>query len=238
MSKDPAFLFYTSDFLTGTMLLSDEQVGKYIRLLCLQQQKGVLSEKDMLIICKSYDEDIWAKFKKNESGFFYNERCKFEIDRRKKFSDSRSANRKSTDNKTIKPKKKTKSYVKHMETETVIVNETEIVKENKTILDIKLQEFFDFRIALKKPIIEASKDAFKQKLIKLSNGNESAMIEILDQSIANGWQGIFELKNTNNGKQQTNNNSNKASLASLTEQSRKILQGFESSINNGDTGQP
>ena len=62
MAKDPAVLFYTSDFLTGTLTMSDEQVGKYIRLLCLQHQKGKLSKKDMLNICKSYDEDVFSKF--------------------------------------------------------------------------------------------------------------------------------------------------------------------------------
>jgi hypothetical protein len=49
MGKDPAILFYTSDFLTGTMTFTDEQVGKYIRLLCLQHQKDKLTEKDMLL---------------------------------------------------------------------------------------------------------------------------------------------------------------------------------------------
>ena len=46
MSKDPAVLFYTSDFLSGTFTMTNEQVGKYIRLLCLQHQKGRLTEKD------------------------------------------------------------------------------------------------------------------------------------------------------------------------------------------------
>lgn len=50
MAKDPAFLFYSNDFLSGTFLLSDEQVGKYIRLLCIQHQKGILTKKDMLNI--------------------------------------------------------------------------------------------------------------------------------------------------------------------------------------------
>ena len=48
MAKDPAVLFYTSDFLSGTFTMTNEQVGMYIRLLCLQHQKGKLSEKDML----------------------------------------------------------------------------------------------------------------------------------------------------------------------------------------------
>ena len=47
MNKDPAFLFYTSDFLTGTMFMTDEEVGVYIRLLCVQHQHGGLIEKDI-----------------------------------------------------------------------------------------------------------------------------------------------------------------------------------------------
>jgi len=96
MSKDPAFLFYTSDFLTGTILLSDEQVGKYIRLMCIQHQKGRLSEKDMLRICKAYDEDIFAKFIKDDNGLYYSKRLNDEIDKRKHFTDSRLNNLKGT----------------------------------------------------------------------------------------------------------------------------------------------
>ena len=45
MAKDPAFLFYTSDFLTGTMFMTNEQVGIYIRLLCSQHQHGGIIDK-------------------------------------------------------------------------------------------------------------------------------------------------------------------------------------------------
>lgn len=93
--KDPAFLFYTADFLTGTMTMTDEQVGKYIRLLCLQHQNGRISEKDMLFICKSYDEDIYNKFEKNGDGRYYNIRLENEMLKRSKYSESRSNNRKS-----------------------------------------------------------------------------------------------------------------------------------------------
>jgi len=77
------------------------------------------------------------------------------------------------------------------------INITTVI--NKTELEKKIDEFYNFRKQLKKPIIEASKQSFLQKLTKLSGGNETASIEILDQSIANGWQGIFELKINNNG---------------------------------------
>ena len=93
--KDPALLFYTSDFLTGTMTMTNDQVGKYIRLLCLQHQKGTLSEKDMLHVCGTYDVDIYSKFVKDDTGY-YNIRMRFEADRRKNFCDSRKRSRQRT----------------------------------------------------------------------------------------------------------------------------------------------
>lgn len=92
-TKDPAFLFYTADFLAGTMLMTDMQVGKYIRLLCFQHQHGHMTEKDMLKICKRYEEDIFCKFRKDESGLYYNERLESEMIKRALYSDSRRKNR-------------------------------------------------------------------------------------------------------------------------------------------------
>lgn len=103
--------------------MSDEQVGKYIKLLCAQHQTGHLSEKDMLQICGSYDAKIWSKFTKDSEGLFFNERCEIEIIKRNKYCDSRRVNRSKSD---IKVEKNTnnisKSYVKHMENENVIIN--------------------------------------------------------------------------------------------------------------------
>lgn len=123
MSKDPAVLFYTSDFLTGTTLMTNEQVGKYIRLLCIQHQKGVLSEKDMLKICESYDEDIYDKFEKSEEGY-YNFRMREEFEKRKKYSESRANNRKKKED----MKNICKSYEQHMEIE----NENENLNNKST----------------------------------------------------------------------------------------------------------
>ena len=128
MSKDPAVLFYTSDFLTGTTLMSNEQVGKYIRLLCIQHQKGVLSEKDMLKICDSYDEDIFDKFEKTEEGYF-NKRMRDEFEKRKKYSESRANNRKKKED----MKNICNSYVEHMEIENENEDVNTLTKKNKTI---------------------------------------------------------------------------------------------------------
>ena len=110
MSKDPAVLFYTSDFLSGTFTMTDEQVGKYIRLLCLQHQKGKLTEKDMLSICKAYDNEIYEKFDQVD-GFFINDRMYNESIRRSKFTESRRNNAKSVKNDSISV-----ASAKHMHT--------------------------------------------------------------------------------------------------------------------------
>jgi hypothetical protein len=148
MAKDPAFLFYTSDFLTGTLTMTDEQVGKYIRLLCLQHQKGSLSEKDMLFICKSYDEDIFDKFVKSETGYF-NQRLKDESEKRASYSLSRSNNRKSKkDMINI-----SKTYVQHME------NENENENEDRNVLKNTAQfPIFESEFILNETEIQAAKE--------------------------------------------------------------------------------
>ena len=93
MAKDPAFLFYPGDFNTGTQFMSDEQVGKYMRLLMAQHQHGHLTDKQVIIICKSYDNDVMCKFKKDSEGKFYNERLEIEVIKRKNFIESRSKNK-------------------------------------------------------------------------------------------------------------------------------------------------
>jgi hypothetical protein len=45
-----------------------------------------------------------------------------------------------------------------------------------------------------------SEQAALLKLSKLSGGQEKKAIEIINESLANGWQGFFEIKETKNGK--------------------------------------
>lgn len=114
--------------------MSDAQRGKYILLLCLQHQQGLLTEDDMINICKTYDEKIFKKFIKKDDGFYYNERMKIETDRRKKYSESRSKNRKNI----------CQSYDKHMETETITItkNKRRCIFKKPTIEEVK-QYFYE-----------------------------------------------------------------------------------------------
>lgn len=214
MAKDPAVLFYTSDFLSGTFTMSNEQVGKYIRLLCLQHQKGVLSEKDMLSICLAYDDDIWSKFIKTENGYI-NQKMNDETVRRQKFSESRRNNAKTPKNDSTS-KAYASAYAKHMETETetetVTITDTKTKTEKKAksqkpkseiLLPWSSENFmqhwdhwkeykskehkFNFKSA-------QSEQATLNELSSLSNGHEDTACKIILQSMSKGWKGLFELK--------------------------------------------
>lgn len=87
MSKDPAVLFYTSDFLTGTAFFNDAQRGQYIRLLCEQHQIGHIPPEHMLEVCKTADSPVIKKFVTDDNGFYYNERMEKEIEKRQQFSE-------------------------------------------------------------------------------------------------------------------------------------------------------
>lgn len=73
--KDPAFLFYSQDFLTGTYLMNYEQRGKYITLLCLQHQKGHLTTEQMSQILEDTDVEVAGKFIQDEEGKWFNPRA-------------------------------------------------------------------------------------------------------------------------------------------------------------------
>jgi len=92
MPKDPAFLFYSSDFLSGVTDLTMEERGQYISLLCLQHQKGHLNEKTIRLSVGSVSVDVMKKFSQDSEGNFFNERLDEEIQNRINFTESRRLN--------------------------------------------------------------------------------------------------------------------------------------------------
>lgn len=67
-----------------------------------------------------------------------------------------------------------------------------------------MQRYIDYRIENGKPLVQSSAESAYRKLLKLSNGDARMADEIIEQSIANGWQGLFEIKQS---KQQAHGNS-------------------------------
>jgi hypothetical protein len=188
MAKDPAVLLYTNDFLSGTYTMTDEQVGKFIRLLCYQHQKGKLTEKDMQSICKGYDEDVYAKFQIVD-GYYINKRMYEEAEKRSKFTESRRNN--------ASAKHMQKHMVTHMENENENINEN----KNRNVLIYPNSEFKN----LWEQWIEYKKDEHKDRykstkteqiainnLVKLCNGDLKIAVEIVNNSIANKYKGLFK----------------------------------------------
>ena len=121
MAKDPAVLFYTSDFISGVSFFSMEQKGQYVTLLCEQHQIGHIPENHMISICGSIDSPVIKKFIKDDEGLYYNKRMDIEKERRLNYCKSRS------NNKSGRKKKKSydKSHENHMNVHMETENETE-----------------------------------------------------------------------------------------------------------------
>lgn len=134
MAKDPAFLFYPSDFISGTQYFNLEEKGAYIQLLLLQFNEGKLT--DFLIrrsLGESYErtwEIIKCKFIFDGS-HYWNERLEIEKQKRAKFTESRRNNLKSTPH-----------MAKHMDAHMEDVNENTNVDLN--VLVLNGDRFLDF----------------------------------------------------------------------------------------------
>jgi len=167
MAKDPAVLFYTSDFLTGTSFFTDEQRGQYITLLCQQHQLGTIPEEHMLNICKSYDSPIFLKFEKDSKGDYYNKRMRAESERRKQYCESRRSIRFG--------KKKNKTYVTTYEKHMSPHMETETITDTDNITDTKQNRIESFNnLWSKYPKRIGKNKAFKyyEKSVKTENDKE------------------------------------------------------------------
>lgn len=187
MAKDPSFLFYSSDFLIGTSLMSNEEVGQYIRILSWLHQHGPLEKSSIENLVGKISNKVLSKLCENEEGLLTNKKLFEVIEKRKKFikhqqENGKKGGRPKTQTETqIKPNYKPKE--KPLENE--IVNENE--KENINILwsENKKQFFNAFE--------------FKEKICRDKNKMmidvEKAMNEyISDQELKEDLKPLKELK--------------------------------------------
>ncbi len=156
MAKDPAFLFYSSDFLNGVADLTMEERGQFITLLCLQHQKGTLTDKTIRLSLGSVSVDVLCKFSKDKDGNFFNERLNEEIEKRIQFTESRRNN----GSKGGRPKNNTKplGLAKHNLMEDVNENENEDININKSKCTFEeVYEYMAIRIGKENAKLEAEK---------------------------------------------------------------------------------
>jgi hypothetical protein len=167
MAKDPAFLFYSSDFLNGVSDLTMEERGQYITLLCLQHQKGSLSEKTVRLTVGSVSVDVMRKFEKDEQGNYFQSRLKEEIEKRVNFTESRRNN--GFKGGRPKASEKPSGYP----TPNLMENVNENVNEDKNI-NIDFDFFwndYDKKVG--------DKSRLKSKWNKLSNKDRDQIMEYL-----------------------------------------------------------
>lgn len=219
MPKDPAFLFYSSDFLTGVADLTMEERGQFITLLCLQHQKGHLTQKVMRLQCGGIpNADVLAKFRTDENGLYYNERIEQERERRAAHSIKQREN-------ALKRWKKDKTLIKQtisdgnamampLETET----ETETVTETKTKTEVfpAFSDFWDLYDKKRGPM-----DKIKIKWKRLPQKTKEEIIDYLPDYIKStpdknyrkdpqtflnqeSWKDEIIIKNSNYGTAQKN----------------------------------
>lgn len=195
MQKDPAFLFYSSDFLNGITDLTMEERGQYITLLCLQHQKGLLSEKTIRLTVGNVSVDVLSKFSKDEEGNFYNNRLRLEMQKRENFTESRRKNgllggRRKKNN---EPSGEASGLPNGIASENLTVNEN----ENENIIDNK-----DDVIVITKPKKDSDsskppKEEFMKYVeercatvgVKYSEYKQNASVRY-DAWAANGWKDL------------------------------------------------
>lgn len=127
MSKDPAFLFYSQDFLMGTITMSDAEIGMYVRILCVQHQTCHIDAEAMRKLCGGdVPASVLAKFKIDGDGKYYNERLENEMLARKEKGRRNKKNAEMRWGKNIDATTYAKPHAKIMpftENENVIENE-------------------------------------------------------------------------------------------------------------------
>ena len=205
MSKDPAFVFYSSDFLTGVMDLTMEERGQYITLLCLQHQKGRFCEKVIKVSVGHVSEDVMKKFKVDENGLFYNERLELEVEKRLSFKEKQRENgklggrpKKAKENPS-ETQKKAKLEAKHKPKKSLLEddndNENEDInkKENNYFEDMGLNYLFlDYLDVRKKKKVPNTDRAITLLLNKLNKHPDDVKREMLENAIVGGWQSLYE----------------------------------------------
>ena len=208
MSKDPAFLFYSSDFLTGTMFMSHEQVGIYVRLLCAQHQHGGLIDKISFNSMVGNNHVIRTKFVEVEEGF-YNERLMAEMDKRKAKSCNLSANALLRWSKQKQKQCKSNAIALQGDMPPEDENEREdedINKDlnNKEYVFLKESRFKELWVAfldMRKSIkAKPTPKAIDLLLKKLHTQTLNIACEMLEHSIENNWKGVFPPKGGKNEK--------------------------------------
>lgn len=230
MNKSPAFQFYPADFLSdeNVLLMSNEEVGCYIKLLCFCWIHGSIPT-DFLKISKI----IFEKNKKTEKIFkkishcFVMSECgaryinlRLEKERKKQLNhklNKQNSGKIGAEKRWENADQKYSNAMAVLSTSAIAKNSSSssslIKKKDINIKNIfiskkekseKMAEleipdflqkedwinFVQHRMEIKKPMSDLAKQKAILKLQQLHNEGEK-ISDVINQSIVNGWQGLF-----------------------------------------------
>ena len=209
--KDPAFLFYPNDYIGGTMGMTFEEKGAYIEVLMMQFNRGHMTEHMIGQVIGQLWDQIKHKFTIDENSLYYNERLEYEQKRRQNFANSRKNNKLGNN----QYNKKTGHMTKHMENrnrnENINKDESKKFKFDFSFIEIDYKEAFENWIEYKKENkhsyrTQKSLLAAYKNLKLLSDYNPETAKQIVFNSMANGWAGLFRIKEDKQAKKNETKN--------------------------------
>jgi uncharacterized protein YdaU (DUF1376 family) len=232
MSKAPAFQFYAQDFLTGVMDLTMEERGLYITLLARQwavfNANGIPKKRLGLLVGYEWEnlpEMVKDKFTDN-GDYFFNKRLQETFLNMKSFKEKQRIN----GLKGGRPKTQTKPKRNPKQSSSLKIEDRSIkIEDRKKKIEVVLpydsenfqnawhnwKEYKSIEFGFKYKTEQSEQAA----LMKLSNetDNEQHAILSINNSMANGWKGIFAHKEDKNGSKTTSKKGNQYSDNFITE---------------------
>jgi hypothetical protein len=96
MTKDPAFLCYSGDVLKDTAFMTDAQTGIYLKAMVMQHIHMCISSEKLVLLfryCSDGDKlSVMSTFTQDADGSYFIAWLRDSIQKREKFSNSRSLN--------------------------------------------------------------------------------------------------------------------------------------------------
>jgi hypothetical protein len=158
--KDPAFLMYSGDFLSGTFTMNYEQRGKYITLMCIQHQKGYLTDADMKSVLNEEDYLLAEKFYKGTDGNWYNQKMTDVMQERKSYTEERLSHfNKNKDKDTDKGNDKNNDMKTHKNSHMEHHTGNEDEDENQDRNQVEIQNEFQDRNEVDNEYVVGSEEA-------------------------------------------------------------------------------
>lgn len=172
------YLKVFTDFANRTRRLSDAEMGRLFRAML--DYASSCTEPEL----SGNERYLWdmAKDDIDKQISAYTEMCAAN----KQIAVSRSVTKRNGSSRSV-TKRNEASEDKDKEKDKEYINPL-------TPLEGAIGEFRSYRKSMKAPLTELAEQKLRNELQRLAGDNDGLKIKIIDQSIRNGWKGVFPLK--------------------------------------------